>query len=170
MSLEEKTYSEILGLIKAISESGLDEVSIDNGYKIKVKRQQEVQYQAMPAPVQYSLPPVAQAFQPQVAAAPVAAAPVASSNDDAKAAESPAANQRIIKSSMVGTFYRSPTPQDPAFVREGETIKVGQVIGIIEAMKLFNEIEADFTGKLVKILVENATPVEFDQPLFLIEG
>jgi len=168
MSLEEnKNYSEILGLIKAISDSGLDEVTIDNGYKIKVKRQQEVQYQqvAAPAPVHVSMPvaapsPVAVSVPTSIAESTESVAPVASS---------PAANQKVIKSSMVGTFYRSPTPNDPSFVREGETIKAGQVIGIIEAMKLFNEIEADFGGKLIKILVDNASPVEFEQPLFLLE-
>jgi len=171
MSLEEnKNYSEILGLIKAISDSGLDEVTIDNGYKIKVKRQQEVQYQqiAAPAPVQVSLPVAAPA--PSVAATNQSASTVATSSEPAPtASNAPAANQKVIKSSMVGTFYRSPTPNDPSFVREGETIKAGQVIGIIEAMKLFNEIEADFGGKLIKILVDNASPVEFEQPLFLLE-
>jgi len=171
MSLEEnKTYSEILGLIKAISDSGLDEVTVDNGYKIKVKRQQEIKYQqvAAAAPVQVSLPVAAPA--PYVAATTQAEAPVALGAESTSAvSNAPAANQKVIKSSMVGTFYRSPTPNDPSFVREGETIKAGQVIGIIEAMKLFNEIEADFGGKLIKILVDNASPVEFEQPLFLLE-
>lgn len=160
------TYEEILGLIKAISDSGLDEVTVENGYKIKVKRQQEIQIQQvapmavasvpMPAP---AAAPVAPAAQPAAAVAP---APVAET--------APAANQLVIKSSMVGTFYRAPSPQDPDFVKEGDVIKKGQVVGIIEAMKLFNEIESEVAGKIVKILVDNATPVEFDQPLMIVEA
>jgi acetyl-CoA carboxylase biotin carboxyl carrier protein len=163
MSAEEKTYSEILGLIKAISDSGLDEVIVENGYKIKVKRQTEVQYQAYNPPVQVSLPPVAAIPAPIV----ISTSDSPSSTSDAPATSS--ATQKIIKSSMVGTFYRSATPNDPAYIREGDTIKAGQIVGIIEAMKLFNEIEADFGGKVLKILVDNASPVEFDQPLILIE-
>ncbi len=78
-------------------------------------------------------------------------------------------NYQVIKASMVGTFYRKPSPDKANFVSEGDTIKVGDIICIIEAMKLFNEIEAEISGKIVKILVEDSTPIEFDQDLFLIE-
>ena len=95
-------------------------------------------------------------------AAPVAqqAAPVATSNE---------AKYITIKSPMIGTFYRSSTPEKPSFVSVGDEFAVGKVICIIEAMKLFNEIESEISGRIVKILVDNASPVEYDQPLFLVE-
>ena len=107
------------------------------------------------APVAMQAAPVA---APQVAAAPapVAAAPVADKGT-------------VIKAPMVGTFYRSAGPDKEAFVKPGDKVKKGQVICIIEAMKLFNEIESEISGRIVEVLVENATPVEFDQPLFVVE-
>jgi acetyl-CoA carboxylase biotin carboxyl carrier protein len=98
---------------------------------------------------------------PAAPAAPVAATPPA-----------PVANTSnliTIKSPMIGTFYKSSTPDKPAFINVGDEIKVGSVLCIVEAMKLFNEIESEVSGKVVKILVENASPVEYDQPLFLVE-
>jgi acetyl-CoA carboxylase biotin carboxyl carrier protein len=92
-----------------------------------------------------------------------AAAPVAA------VAEAKADNLITIKSPMVGTFYRTPNPESPVFVNVGDDVKPGKVVCIIEAMKLFNEIESEISGKIVKILVDNATPVEYDQPLFLVE-
>jgi acetyl-CoA carboxylase biotin carboxyl carrier protein len=80
-----------------------------------------------------------------------------------------AASYTPLKSPMIGTFYRSSGPDSPAFVQVGDMVEKGQVICIIEAMKLFNEIEAEQSGRIVKVLVENATPVEYDQPLFLVE-
>jgi acetyl-CoA carboxylase biotin carboxyl carrier protein len=74
-----------------------------------------------------------------------------------------------IKSPMIGTFYKSPSPDKPAFVQIGDEIKIGQVLCVVEAMKLFNEIESEVSGRIVKILVDNASPVEYDQPLFLVE-
>jgi acetyl-CoA carboxylase biotin carboxyl carrier protein len=164
----EKQYSEILGLIEAIAASGLDEVFVENGYKIKVRRNSEVQVQTIAAPVAAAPAPVYAPAPAPVAAAPMAApAPVA---DAPAAPAAPKANEIIIRSSMVGTFYRSASPNDPNYVSVGDTITKGQVIGLIEAMKLFNEIESDFSGKIVKILVENAAPVEFDQPLLVLEA
>jgi acetyl-CoA carboxylase biotin carboxyl carrier protein len=87
----------------------------------------------------------------------------------AKAAEAPAGNTIIIKSPMIGTFYRSPTPDKPSFVNVGDDIAPGKVVCIIEAMKLFNEIESEIQGKIIKVLAEDASPVEYDQPLFLVE-
>jgi acetyl-CoA carboxylase biotin carboxyl carrier protein len=95
-------------------------------------------------------------------AAAIPAAPAA-------AAEPKADNLITIKSPMVGTFYRTPNPESPSFVNVGDDVKPGKVVCIIEAMKLFNEIESEISGKIVKVLVENATPVEYDQPLFLVE-
>lgn len=163
----EKQYSEILGLIEAIAASGLDEVFVENGYKIKVRRNSEVQVQTIAAPVAAPAPVYAPAPAP-VAPAPVAAPAIVAEAPAAPAA--PKANEIIIRSSMVGTFYRSASPNDPQYVNVGDNITKGQVIGLIEAMKLFNEIESDYAGKVVKILVENAAPVEFDQPLLILEA
>jgi acetyl-CoA carboxylase biotin carboxyl carrier protein len=105
---------------------------------------------------------------PAPAALPASAAPVAEVNA-APAAEAPASNLITIKSPMIGTFYRSSSPDKPSFVNVGDEVKVGQAVCIIEAMKLFNEIESEVSGKIVKVLVDNASPVEYDQPLFLVE-
>ncbi|MBO9638067.1 MAG: acetyl-CoA carboxylase biotin carboxyl carrier protein [Siphonobacter aquaeclarae] len=149
---------DIQRLLDFIAQSGLDEVNIEtNELKISVKRYAGTAI----APV--AAAPVAQIAAPApVAAAPAAAAPVA-------AAEAPAANLITVKSPMIGTFYRSGSPEAPAFVEIGSEIKPGKVLCVIEAMKLFNEIESEVSGRIVKVLVENATPVEFDQPLFLVE-
>jgi acetyl-CoA carboxylase biotin carboxyl carrier protein len=151
---------EIQKLIDFIAQSGLDEVNIETtDLKIKVKR--------------YGSAPVVSAAAP-VAAAPVTvASPVAQPSAVASAApvaDASAANLITIKSPMIGTFYRASSPETPAFANVGDDISVGKVVCVIEAMKLFNEIEAEISGKIVKILVENATPVEFDQPLFLVEA
>jgi len=90
-------------------------------------------------------------------------------HDTAKAAEAPAGNTVTIKSPMIGTFYRSSSPDKPAFISVGDEIDLGKVVCIIEAMKLFNEIESEVKGRIVKVLVEDASPVEYDQPLFLVE-
>ncbi len=153
-------------LIDFISKSGLDEVNIETvDLKISVKRYGGVVPQAVapalvyaPAPVSASAP---QPVMPIVAPAPVAPQPAAQ----------PAlpTNLITIKSPMIGTFYRSANPASPLFVEIGDEVSEGKVVCIIEAMKLFNEIESEVSGRVVKILVENATPVEYDQPLFLVE-
>jgi acetyl-CoA carboxylase biotin carboxyl carrier protein len=103
-------------------------------------------------------------------AAPVAQpAAVSAPEKPAKAAEAPAGNTVTIKSPMIGTFYRSPSPDKPSFVNVGDEIEPGKPVCIIEAMKLFNEIESEVKGRIVKVLVEDASPVEYDQPLFLVE-
>ena len=153
---------DIQELIDFISKSGLDEVKIETSeLKINVKRTAAPAMYAAPAPVQAA--PVAPALP--------AAAPVAASAETAPAAApaAPAANQITIKSPMIGTFYRSANPESPLLAEVGDEIKPGKVVCIIEAMKLFNEIEAEVSGRIVKVLVENATPVEYDQPLFIIE-
>ena len=108
--------------------------------------------------------PAALAAAPVAAAAPIAAAPEVVA---AQAVEN--SNYIEIKSPMIGTFYRSATPEKPVFKNVGDEIKAGDVLCIIEAMKLFNEIEAEVSGKIVKVLADDATPVEYDQPLFLID-
>lgn len=152
---------EIQKLLDFIANSGLDEVSIETAdLKLGVKRYGGA------APVAYVAPAPAPA-----AAAPAPAPPVAASAP-APAAPAPAAalsNTITVKSPMIGTFYRSSSPDSPVLASVGDEVKPGQVLCIIEAMKLFNEIESEVSGRIVKVLVENATPVEFDQPLFLVE-
>ena len=153
---------DIQKLIDFISQSGLDEVNIETSeLKLAIKRYSNATPVAVQAQPTYVAPSPIVAPSPvhQVAAAtPVAAAPVAE-----------ASNLITIKSPMIGTFYRSAGPDKPNFVDAGDEVSTGKVVCIIEAMKLFNEIESEISGKIVKVLVENATPVEFDQPLFLVE-
>ncbi len=158
---------EIQELISFLSESGLEEVNIEtDNFKVSIKRSAEQQViaapvaQAAPAPAPIAAAPAA---VPQAAPAP---APAADSGGDA-----PATNGNLveIKSPMIGTFYRSANPESPAFVEVGSSIKTGDAVCIIEAMKLFNEIESEVSGKIVKVLVDNAQPVEYDQPLFLVD-
>ncbi|MDO3627039.1 acetyl-CoA carboxylase biotin carboxyl carrier protein [Mucilaginibacter sp. BT774] len=153
---------QIQDLIRFVSKSGVNEVSIEqNDFKITIKTNQAPTY------VTASLP--------SAESAPVYAAPVASAATAPAAAaalEAPVADTSkliTIKSPMIGTFYRSSSPEKPMFVNVGDEIKTGSVLCIIEAMKLFNEIESEVSGRVVKILVDNASPVEYDQPLFLVE-
>ncbi len=148
---------EIQQLLSFIADSGLEEVIIETeGLKLKTKRSPENKASHMVS-------------VPSVVAAPVAQVQVA----QVKAEEKPvvADNSRYIavKSPMIGTFYRSNSPSNPSFVNIGDEIKKGQVVCIIEAMKLFNEIESEVSGRIVKVLVDNASPVEYDQDLFLVE-
>lgn len=149
---------EIQELIDYISNSGLAEVKIKTEeFELSIKK-----YAEGPQVV-HAAAPAAPAPAP-VAAAPAPAAPVAAP------APAPAPSNLVeIKSPMIGTFYLTPNPESPAFVSEGSSVKAGQTVCIIEAMKLFNEIESEVSGKIVKILVSNATPVEYDQPLFLVD-
>jgi len=160
-------FKQIQELIKMINKSNIGEVSIEEkGFKLTIKQKEEPVQQLIAAPLQAAQPAA-------LAAAPVApvaaAAPAAAAEKPAKAAEAPAGNTVTIKSPMIGTFYRSPSPDKPSFVNIGDEITPGKVVCIIEAMKLFNEIESEVTGKIIKVLVEDASPVEYDQPLFLVE-
>ncbi|GAB3952868.1 acetyl-CoA carboxylase biotin carboxyl carrier protein [Spirosoma harenae] len=159
------TTQDIQQLIDFISQSGLDEVNIEtNDLKISVKRFGGSAPVAAPAPVAPAISaPVAQApAVQQQAVAPAVSTPAVAPKADTS-------NYITIKSPMIGTFYRSANPESPMFVEVGDSISEGKVVCIIEAMKLFNEIESEVSGRIVKILVENATPVEYDQPLFLVE-
>ena len=153
--------SEIRDLIDFISKSGLNEVNIETKeLKLSVKREPDQKvFKSSPVPV--SAPVMTSA--PAVAAAAVQPA--------AKAvAEAPAGKNTVdIKSPMIGTFYRSSTPDTPSFVSVGDKVTKGQTVCIIEAMKLFNEIESEVSGTVVKVNLENATPVEYDQVLFVVE-
>lgn len=153
---------QIQELIKFVSRSGVNEVSIEQKeFKITIKTNQ-TQTIVHASPVQQ----VPQVSAPQQAAP--AAAPSAPPTETAAAADN-ASNYITIKSPMIGTFYRSASPDKPLFVNVGDEVKSGQVVCIIEAMKLFNEIESEVSGRIVKVLVDNASPVEYDQPLFLVE-
>lgn len=155
--------TQIQDLIKFVAKSGVSEVEIEQkDFKITIKTpagKKEVQVIAAPAPTYAAPAPAAPAAAP--AAAPVAAAPAAAPAADAKYV--------TIKAPMIGTFYRSAGPGKPVFVNVGDEVKPGKAICIIEAMKLFNEIESDVAGKIVKVLVDDAKPVEYDQPLFLVD-
>lgn len=147
---------EIRDLIDFIAETGLNEVKIETEeIKLSVKRSADVQ--AAPVAIQPPAVPVATTVP--------ADAPAAINN--APAAES--SNYVEVKSPMIGTFYRSTNPESASFANVGDTISVGQTVCIVEAMKLFNEIESEVSGTIIKILVDNATPVEYDQPLFLVD-
>jgi len=150
---------EIQELIKFVAKSGVSEVSIDRkDFKITIKA-------AGNAPVVVTATVPAAAPVQQIAAPVAAPAPAAAP----AAAPAEASNLITIKSPMIGTFYRSASPDKPSFVNVGDEIGTGKVVCIIEAMKLFNEIESEVSGRIVKILVDNASPVEYDQPLFLVE-
>jgi acetyl-CoA carboxylase biotin carboxyl carrier protein len=155
---------EIQALIKFVAKSGAQEVSLETeDFKINIKTGSDAE---QPTIIQAVAPqaPVAMATAPAAAApAPAAAAPPAEAPADDNS------NYITIKSPMIGTFYRSASPEADAFVKVGDEVKPGDVVCIIEAMKLFNEIESEVSGKIVKVLVDDQTPVEYDQPLFLVD-
>jgi acetyl-CoA carboxylase biotin carboxyl carrier protein len=154
---------QIQELIKFVSRSGVNEVAIEQtDFKITIKTNQTptVVHATVPAPV-VSTPIPAAATAPQAVSVPETKAANPASDDTSK--------YITIKSPMIGTFYRSSSPEKPAFANVGDEISTGKVVCIIEAMKLFNEIESEVSGKIVKVLVDNASPVEYDQPLFLVE-
>lgn len=152
---------QIQELIKFVSKSGVNEVSIEQeSFKITIKTNQA-------APPQFAVQPVQQVIG--VPAQAAAAAPPLTPTVAAAAAAADTSNYITVKSPMIGTFYRSSSPDKSVFVNVGDEITAGQVVCIIEAMKLFNEIESEHSGRIVKILVDNASPVEYDQPLFLVE-
>jgi acetyl-CoA carboxylase biotin carboxyl carrier protein len=158
-------FKQIQELIKMINKSNIGEVTIEEkGFKLTIKQKEEPVQNVIAAPVHapMTMPAVAQS---QSASSPAAQA----SADKSKAAEAAADNLVTIKSPMIGTFYRSPSPGKPVFVEPGDEVLPGKVVCIIEAMKLFNEIESEVKGRIVKVLVEDASPVEYDQPLFLVE-
>ncbi len=156
-------YKQIQELIKTVNKSGISELSIEQGdFKITIKQEMssaQPTYVMAPAPAPVQIPVAAPHAAPAEVAAPAAAKPAA---DNAAAGVT-------IKSPMIGTFYRSPSPDKPVFVNIGDEVKKGQKLCIIEAMKLFNDIEADIDCRILKVLVDDSTPVEYDQPLFLVE-
>jgi acetyl-CoA carboxylase biotin carboxyl carrier protein len=144
---------EIQDLISFIANSGLDEVNIETDqFKIKVKKNADVKSTIVQA------------------VSPVAQVPAAAETGPKQEEVSASNNNYVeIKSPMIGTFYRSQNPESDSFVNVGDSISAGQTVCIVEAMKLFNEIESDISGTIVKVLIENSSPVEYDQPLFLVD-
>lgn len=159
---------DIQRLIKMVDESGLDEMTIEEGeFKLTLKKAAEPSASPALSAMPMMMPPSyfpAQHAQPQASPLPVAKPTEATTapNDAGK-------KYKEVRSPMVGTFYRAPAPEANPYVQVGDSISKGKVLCIIEAMKLMNEIESDIDGKIVKILVENGKPIEFDQVLFLVE-
>jgi acetyl-CoA carboxylase biotin carboxyl carrier protein len=159
-------FKQIQELIKMINKSNIGEVTIEEkGFKLTIKQKEEPVQNVIAAPVHT---PMMTAMPQQMAAQP-AAQTTSPAADKAKAADAVADNYITIKSPMIGTFYRSSAPGKPAFVEIGDDVTPGKAVCIIEAMKLFNEIESEVKGRIVKVLVEDASPVEYDQPLFLVD-
>jgi acetyl-CoA carboxylase biotin carboxyl carrier protein len=153
---------QIQELIRFVSKSGVNEVSLEQKeFKITIKTNQ-------PPTFVTSAPAQAAPQLPAVAATVATVTTIAEPKAEAPAKDDNAA-YLTIKSPMIGTFYRSASPDKPLFVNVGDEVKAGQVVCIIEAMKLFNEIESEISGRIVKILVDNSSPIEYDQPLFLVE-
>ena len=153
---------EIQNLIKFVAKSGASEVSLEmEDVKVTIKTGgNETETTTIVQQMPMAAAPVA------MAPAPVAAAPVA---PDAAPAVSEDSKYITVKSPIIGTFYRKPSPDKPVFVEVGSTINVGDTLCVVEAMKLFNEIESEVSGKIVKVLIDDSSPVEFDQPLFLVD-
>lgn len=149
-------------LIELLEESGIDELEIREGEEsVRISRHS---YNNFPQPVYAAAPAMAAMPAPVAAAAPAASAASA----EAAAPAAPKLNGHVVRSPMVGTFYRSPSPSASAFVQVGQSVKKGDILCIVEAMKMMNHIEAEVGGVIEAILVENGQPVEYDQPLFTI--
>jgi acetyl-CoA carboxylase biotin carboxyl carrier protein len=171
--------TEIQDLIKFVSRSGVTEVEIEqSNFKITIKSDPTKKRGKGAAPQQTEafVQPQMPMAMPQMVAAPQPMPQPQAAQPAAPAAEKPKEEKAeddskyiTIKSPMIGTFYRASSPDKDPFISVGDDVKNGKVVCIIEAMKLFNEIEAEVTGKVVKVLVDDATPVEYDQPLFLID-
>ncbi len=156
---------EIKELIKLVSESGVSEIEVERGdFKVSIKKNTEKTTIVHAAPAIQNAPA---AIPANNASSGVSTFPT--DKMEAQTSNPIASNLITIKSPMIGTFYKTPSPDKPSFVNIGDEIKPGKVLCIVEAMKLFNEIESEISGKIVKVLVENASPVEYDQPLFLVE-
>lgn len=163
-------FKQIQELIKLINKSDLSELHIEQeDFKITIKKEQNAEpltaVQALPV----ANPGVPYPVQQVPASQPAPSQPPVS--EAAPATEKPKDDSNLIaiKSPMIGTFYRSSAPEKPAFANVGDDVAPGKVVCIIEAMKLFNEVESEVSGKIVKVLVDDASPVEYDQPLFLVE-
>jgi acetyl-CoA carboxylase biotin carboxyl carrier protein len=159
-------FKQIQELIKMVNKSNIGEVTVEEkGFRLTIKQKEDPVQQVIAAPVQTQA-----VAAPQPVAVNTAAQSAAEKQKQQEASAAASAENFItIKSPMIGTFYRSSSPDKPAFINVGDEIDNGKVVCIIEAMKLFNEIESEVKGRVVKVLVEDASPVEYDQPLFLVE-
>jgi len=156
---------EIKELVEFLIEKDIAEFELERGdVKLRVKRGVETHVVAAPIATQIAAP----MMSPVAAVAPVAAVPSAAPPQEAAPAAAPEENLHIVKSPIVGTYYEAPSPGSPPFSKVGDTVTAGQILCIVEAMKLMNEIESDVAGEIVKILVSNGQPVEYGQPLFAI--
>ena len=155
-------FKQIQDLIKLINKSNIGELKIEQGdFKITIKQKEDKYISVASSSAPMQMMPAMPALQHSLEAP---------ASPTEKAASSIKEDNLItIKSPMIGTFYRKPSPDKPLFVEVGDDVQIGKVVCIIEAMKLFNEIESEVSGKVVKILVEDSTPVEYDQPLFLVD-
>ncbi len=154
---------EINNLLMAVNHSNVNELKLEKGdFKITIR-------QGMPMVGSAPAQPVMHVTAPAAAALPAAPAPAVATAPAASSAEVAPDHLITVKSPMIGTFFRAGGPGKPNFVNVGDEVKVGQVICIVEAMKLFNEIESEISGKIIKVLADDSSPVEYDQPLFLIE-
>ena len=165
-------YKQIQELIKTINKSNISEISVKDGeFEICIKQGGTAPMAPMMqnAPMMQQPMPQYQQAPAQQPASTAAASPVSSSPEAAAPAVAASGKGQTIKSPMIGTFYRSSSPDKGPFVSVGDEVKAGQVLCIIEAMKLFNEIEAEMSGRIIRVLADDATPVEYDQPLFEIE-
>ncbi|MBX3238597.1 MAG: acetyl-CoA carboxylase biotin carboxyl carrier protein [Chitinophagaceae bacterium] len=157
-------FKQIQELIKIINKSNIGELVIEEKeFKITIKQKEDQVTQIVASPQQVYAP------LPQVGPPPVSNTAGSGTQEKSRAAEPKADNLVTIKSPMIGTFYRRSSPDKPALVEVGDDVTPGKIVCIIEAMKLFNEIESEVGGRIVKVLVEDASPVEYDQPLFLVE-
>lgn len=162
-------FKQIQELIKMVNKSNIGEVTVElKDFRVTIKQKEDKVQQVISAPMHMAPAP------PQIHHVPAHTSQTpsiqpTSGTDSNKAADSIPSNVITVKSPMIGTFYRKAGPDKPNFVEVGDEINPGKVVCIIEAMKLFNEIESEVKGKVVKILVEDASPVEYDQPLFLVE-
>ena len=166
------TFKEIQELIKLVGKSNLTEFKMKNGdFEVAIRTKKYGKYRDKLISAQPSIIPMPASSVANITPAPVAAAPSAPApTADAASTDAEDTSQYLeVKSPMVGTFYRSPAPDKPIYVKVGDDIDVGSVVCIVEAMKLFNEIESEVKGKIVKVLVEDASPVEYDQVLFLVD-
>ncbi len=181
------TFKDIQELVKLINKSNLTEFKMKDGeFELSIRTNKHQKQKQAPqgtppaqsapqtAPIIQMPPPVQQPYTP--APQPASAPPAAKPQAEPAPKESPAQESKDeeskyleIRSPIVGTFYRSSSPEKPPYIKVGDTVEVGQVVCIVEAMKLFNEIESEITGKVVKVMVEDAQPVEYDQALFLVD-
>lgn len=159
---------EIQNLIKFVAKSGASEVKLEmDDVKITIRTGEDSKGETT---ILQQVPMMGSAMPQQAAPAAPAPAPAAPAAPEAEKPKADDSDKYItVKSPIIGTFYRKPAPDKPTFVEVGASIKEGDVLCVIEAMKLFNEIESEVSGKIVKVLVDDSSPVEFDQPLFLVD-